>query len=239
VTTPLQFAGAYADAESGLLYLVNRYYDPETGQFLSVDPAVTETGQPYGYANEDPLNGVDPLGLGFCLLGHNPDGGCRGSSEAQSAVRVVAHVASDAVGSTPIGIAAQGVSDLTGRSISICAGASSYAGVGGGVQGCWVASPSGLQGFTGTVEGGVGYGTSAFVGIQETNAQCPGELGGKFSYEEGSLGQGVYAVGGGHVGGRASDGRQISGWQGGWAPGATPVSGDGGYSYTWTGGESW
>jgi hypothetical protein len=43
--------------------LVGRYYDPATGQFLSVDPEVAETGQPYAYTGDDPVNGVDPLGL--------------------------------------------------------------------------------------------------------------------------------------------------------------------------------
>jgi RHS repeat-associated protein len=68
--TPLGYAGAYTDAESGFLYLVNRYYDPETGQFLSVDPLVDTTGQPYSYANDDPVNASDPNGLnteGYCL----------------------------------------------------------------------------------------------------------------------------------------------------------------------------
>jgi len=40
-----------------------RYYDPVTGQFPSVDPAVSITGQPYGYAGGDPVNNSDPLGL--------------------------------------------------------------------------------------------------------------------------------------------------------------------------------
>src|SRR5271167_60827 len=44
--------------------VVHRYYDPGTGQFLSVDPAVSVTNQPYGYANEDPANQVDPDGEG-------------------------------------------------------------------------------------------------------------------------------------------------------------------------------
>jgi uncharacterized protein RhaS with RHS repeats len=43
--------------------LVGRYYDPGTGQFLTVDPMVQETGQPYAYTEDDPVNGVDPLGL--------------------------------------------------------------------------------------------------------------------------------------------------------------------------------
>jgi hypothetical protein len=45
---------------------VRRYYDPATGQFTSVDPLVDQTEAPYGYANGDPVNGTDPLGL-FCV----------------------------------------------------------------------------------------------------------------------------------------------------------------------------
>jgi hypothetical protein len=42
--------------------VVNRYYDPATDQFLSIDPDVAETDQPYVYTDDDPLNRVDPLG---------------------------------------------------------------------------------------------------------------------------------------------------------------------------------
>jgi RHS repeat-associated protein len=45
--------------------LVDRYYDPATGQFLTVDPLVDETGQAYAYTGDDPVNGTDPLGLYF------------------------------------------------------------------------------------------------------------------------------------------------------------------------------
>jgi RHS repeat-associated protein len=41
---------------------IDRYYDPATMQFLSVDPQVAVTGQPYGFVGNDPLNEVDPLG---------------------------------------------------------------------------------------------------------------------------------------------------------------------------------
>jgi hypothetical protein len=41
---------------------VNRYYDPATEQWLSVDPDVAETGQPYAFTGDDPLNATDPLG---------------------------------------------------------------------------------------------------------------------------------------------------------------------------------
>ena len=42
---------------------VHRYYDPTTGQFLSVDPAVSITGEPYAYVQGDPVNNSDPQGL--------------------------------------------------------------------------------------------------------------------------------------------------------------------------------
>jgi uncharacterized protein RhaS with RHS repeats len=43
---------------------INRYYDPATGQFASVDPMVNETNQPYAYAGDDPVNSADSTGLG-------------------------------------------------------------------------------------------------------------------------------------------------------------------------------
>ena len=67
--TPFGYAGGYTDP-TGLIYLINRYYDPSTGQFLSVDPLVGITDQPYQYVGGDPINGSDPSGLtteGLCL----------------------------------------------------------------------------------------------------------------------------------------------------------------------------
>lgn len=72
VTNPLQYAGQYRDAESGLLYLRARYYDAGTGQFLTVDPLAAQTQEPYSYTMGDPINADDPGGLwtiGLCLNG--------------------------------------------------------------------------------------------------------------------------------------------------------------------------
>lgn len=60
---PLGYTGAYQDVLTGLTYLINRWYDPATAQFLTVDPAVAQTGTPYAYANDDPVNETDPTGM--------------------------------------------------------------------------------------------------------------------------------------------------------------------------------
>jgi RHS repeat-associated protein len=62
-TTPLAYTGAYRDSQTDLYYLTHRYYNPVTGQFLSVDPAVDLTHTPFSYANDDPINATDPTGL--------------------------------------------------------------------------------------------------------------------------------------------------------------------------------
>ena len=43
--------------------LNNRYQDPTTGVFVSVDPLVSMTGEPYLYANGNPTTLSDPSGL--------------------------------------------------------------------------------------------------------------------------------------------------------------------------------
>ena len=70
--TPFGFAGSYTDPD-GLLYLINRYYDPGTGQFLSVDPEVSQTDAPYTYASGDPVTEADPTGLASIEF-NNPAG---------------------------------------------------------------------------------------------------------------------------------------------------------------------
>jgi len=61
-TTPFGFEGGYTDP-TGLIYLLARYYDPASDQFISVDPALASTGQPYAYGADDPINLTDPTGL--------------------------------------------------------------------------------------------------------------------------------------------------------------------------------
>jgi RHS repeat-associated protein len=61
--TPLRWNGQYQDADTGPYYLRARYYDPQTGQFLTRDPLEALTQAAYGYADGSPLNFADPAGL--------------------------------------------------------------------------------------------------------------------------------------------------------------------------------
>ncbi len=61
-TTPLGYDSQYTSADTGLIYLRAREYDPATAQFLSVDPKVEETNAVYEYAKDDPLDNSDPTG---------------------------------------------------------------------------------------------------------------------------------------------------------------------------------
>jgi RHS repeat-associated protein len=60
--TRFGYAGQYTDP-TGLIYLRARYYDPTTAQFLTRDPLIDQTHNPYGYTAGNPLQFTDPLGL--------------------------------------------------------------------------------------------------------------------------------------------------------------------------------
>jgi RHS repeat-associated protein len=58
------FQGLPEDGETGLLYVRNRYYDPEMGRFITPDPLGYVDGpNVYQFAMNSPVNFSDPLGL--------------------------------------------------------------------------------------------------------------------------------------------------------------------------------
>jgi RHS repeat-associated protein len=65
----LRFPGQWEDEESGLHYNLNRYYDPETGQYLSPDPIGVQGGRRTHAYVHDSVHFIDPLGLAECNWG--------------------------------------------------------------------------------------------------------------------------------------------------------------------------
>jgi RHS repeat-associated protein len=68
----VRLPGQYYDQETGLYYNYFRHYDPETGRYLTADPigqippprtAPYKLNHLYNYVGNNPLNGIDPLGL--------------------------------------------------------------------------------------------------------------------------------------------------------------------------------
>lgn len=53
--------GGYLDA-TGLYHVGERYYDPETGRFLQIDPIPGGSSNSCGYASGDPINYQDTTG---------------------------------------------------------------------------------------------------------------------------------------------------------------------------------
>jgi RHS repeat-associated protein len=60
----LRFPGQYFDRETGLAYNYFRDYDPGIGRYVESDPVGLKAGlNTYAYVRQDPLGGIDPLGL--------------------------------------------------------------------------------------------------------------------------------------------------------------------------------
>ncbi|HDX9631993.1 TPA: RHS repeat-associated core domain-containing protein [Bacillus cereus] len=70
---PFGYAGYMYDKEIGMYYLIARYYNPDHGVFLSVDPDPGDADDPvtmngYTYGDNNPVMNVDPDGHSPTLL---------------------------------------------------------------------------------------------------------------------------------------------------------------------------
>ncbi|MCO8613360.1 RHS repeat-associated core domain-containing protein, partial [Burkholderia multivorans] len=63
----LRFQGQQEDEETGLHYNRHRYYDAQTGRFVSKDPIGLAGGTNVYHYAPNPINWTDPLGLARCV----------------------------------------------------------------------------------------------------------------------------------------------------------------------------
>ncbi|HKX29151.1 MAG TPA: RHS repeat-associated core domain-containing protein [Blastocatellia bacterium] len=59
----IRFQGQYEDVETGLFYNFHRYYDAETGRYISRDPIGSLGGLNHYTYTQNPVNWIDPFGL--------------------------------------------------------------------------------------------------------------------------------------------------------------------------------
>jgi RHS repeat-associated protein len=67
VENPYRYAGYWYDTVTGLYYLQSRYYDPDTGRFLTRDSFLGFEDEPlslnkYAYTHNSPVLYIDPDG---------------------------------------------------------------------------------------------------------------------------------------------------------------------------------
>ncbi|HVW80966.1 MAG TPA: RHS repeat-associated core domain-containing protein [Mycobacteriales bacterium] len=170
--TALRYDGQYADDESGLYYLRARYYNPVTGQFITRDPAETTTGQPYQYANDDPLAFTDPSGLFGCGIFHSV---CSIASDAGSYVeahpwQTLGYVAGGVAAVTglgaiaDVGVGVLGLSAETAGQVAVGAG---FVASGADLPGCIGGSTSGCIGVAANLLG-AGLGRAGLAAAEGT-----------------------------------------------------------------------
>jgi RHS repeat-associated protein len=97
-STPLRSQGQYEDAETGLSYNRYRYYDSETGTFISADPSGLHGGTNVFRAPVNLQSWIDPLGLNGNKKGPRPEPGRAGANlnpSNQGGVTIQSHGTND------------------------------------------------------------------------------------------------------------------------------------------------
>jgi RHS repeat-associated protein len=171
-TTPLGYDAQYTNSDTGLIYMRARTYDPSTAQFLSRDPWVAVTGEPYSYVGDNPLTFADPTGRCsvWCVVGVVAGGIALGTGVGEVVIGGGA-VAGGVLGGISVVAGAVGA----GADAKECAGGSGIACVGAGV-GIVATGGAGAVAF-GAVTGTTAAGTTA-IGLTASGIGSLGDVAG-------------------------------------------------------------
>ena len=100
ITNNLRFPGQYADQETGLHYNWMRFYDPNTGRYVTSDPIGLDGGvNMYVYVAGNSMSYVDPLGL-MCF-DFNKFADQVSANRANNALTLGSLLAAEGVGTMP------------------------------------------------------------------------------------------------------------------------------------------
>jgi RHS repeat-associated protein len=181
-TEKVKFAGEIQDSSTGLYYIFARYYDPELGRFVSLDPQLGSLNSPltmnrYVYCVNNPLRFTDPTGEWF---------GISLKTVLQVAIIVVAVAATVATAGIASPLAAMAV----GAAIGAISSAAWTAAAGGSLSD--IATSALIGGIAGAIGGGIGA-KFAQAGI---GAGMAGKLGSKLGAFGSKVGAGISRLAG-------------------------------------------
>jgi RHS repeat-associated protein len=175
-TTPLGYDAQYTSPDTGLIYMRARTYDPATAQFLSIDPFVALTGEPYSYAADNPLTWADPSGRCgvFCVVGVVAGGVALASGVGEIALGggVIAE-------GVLAGISAASGTVATASDLRECVAGSSISCVGAATGGV-----SGVAGGLGFALGGAAAGGASAIGLTTGGIASLGDAAGAAAASE-------------------------------------------------------
>jgi RHS repeat-associated protein len=77
------FTGKENDADTGLIYFGARFYDPEAGRFITLDPIKAGSNW-FEYCRDNPINLIDPMGLDVSAPGCDGHGENSGYNSYQT-----------------------------------------------------------------------------------------------------------------------------------------------------------